>query len=180
MIESFKEYFGQIKGLDLKDSTEHTLRPALNNLLNALAGEKIKVIHEPKRDQTGKGAPDFKFKINECILGYLENKKIEENLDQVLKSEQITKYKQLSGNLILCNYLEWIWLKDGTILKRETLCYPSDVGYHRARLDNDKAEKVAALISSFLSTPPKGLGRAKDLALALTCPPKTSPHVKLE
>ena len=48
------------------------------SLLNALAGEKIKVIHEPKRDETGKGAPDFKFKTNdERILGYLENKKID-------------------------------------------------------------------------------------------------------
>ncbi len=167
MVEAFKAYFEQIKKLDLQDSTEHTLRPALDHLLNALAGTKIKVIHEPKRDETGKGAPDFKFKINECILGYLENKKTDENLDQILKSEQIAKYKQLSGNLILTNYLEWIWLKDGTVTKRETLCYPSDVGYYKARLDPDKADKVAALIAAFLSTPPKGLGRAKDLALAL-------------
>src|SRR3989339_56418 len=139
MIKAFKVYFDHIKKLDLDDATEHTLRPALDHLLNALAGEKIKVIHEPKRDQTGKGAPDFKFKTNECILGYLENKKTTENLDQILKSDQIAKYKQLSGNLILTNYLEWVWLKDGAITKRETLCYPSDVGYPKARLDPDKA-----------------------------------------
>ncbi len=168
MDEAFKAYFEQIKKLDVKDSTEHTLRPALDNLLRALAGEKIKVIHEPKRDETGKGAPDFKFKTkDERILGYLENKKTDENLDQALKSDQIAKYKKLSGNLILTNYLEWIWLKDGTITKRETFCYPSDVGYLKARLDTDKAEKVEKLISAFLSTPPKGIGRAKDLAEAL-------------
>jgi hypothetical protein len=167
MNDAFKAYFERIKTLDVKDATEHTLRPALDHLLNALAGEKIKVIHEPKRDETGKGAPDFKFKTNECILGYLENKKITENLDQTLKSDQIAKYKQLSGNLILTNYLEWLWLKDGVIAKRATLCHSSEVGYPKARLDPDKAEKVAALIASFLSTPPKGIGRAKDLALAL-------------
>jgi Type ISP C-terminal specificity domain/N-6 DNA Methylase len=168
MLEAFKAYFDRIKHFDVKDSTEHTLRPALDNLLNFFAKEKkIKVIHEPKRDETGKGAPDFKFKTNECILGYLENKKIAENLDQILKSDQIAKYKQLSGNLILTNYLEWIWLKDGVIAKREPFCSPSDIGYYKARLDPDKAAKVAALIAAFLSTPPKGLGRAKDLALAL-------------
>jgi len=167
MVEAFKAYFDQLKNLDVKDSTEHTLRPALDHLLNALAGKKIKVIHEPKRDPTGKGAPDFKFKTNECILGYLENKNHTENLDQILRSEQVAKYKQLSGNLILTNYLEWLWLKDGAITKRETLCYPSDIGYYKARLDPDKAAKVAALIAAFLSTPPKGIGRAKDLALAL-------------
>ncbi|PIU53448.1 MAG: DNA methyltransferase, partial [Deltaproteobacteria bacterium CG07_land_8_20_14_0_80_60_11] len=122
MIKAFKAYFDQIKKLDVKDATEHTLRPALDHLLKACAGEKIRVIHEPKRDETGKGAPDFKFKINECILGYLENKKIGEKLDQFLKSEQIVKYRQLRDNLILTNYLEWIWLRDGVIAKRETLC----------------------------------------------------------
>ncbi|MBI4643444.1 MAG: N-6 DNA methylase [Deltaproteobacteria bacterium] len=168
MIKDFKAYFDQIKKLDVQDATEHTLRPALDNLLNALAGKKIKVIHEPARDKTGKGAPDFKFKTHdECILGYLENKKIGEKLDQFLKSDQIVKYNRLSGNLILTNYLEWIWLKDGEIVKRETLGYLSDVGYPKARLDPDKAKWVAALISAFLSTPPKGIGRAKDLALAL-------------
>ena len=168
MLKAFKAYFDHIKKLDITDSTEHTLRPALDQLLNALAGVQIKVIHEPKRDLTGKGAPDFKFKTNdERILGYLENKKIDENLDQVLKSDQIAKYKKLSGNLILTNYLEWIWLKDGVITKRETLGYPSDAGYPKARFDTDKAKKVAALIAAFLSTPPKGIGRARDLAAAL-------------
>jgi hypothetical protein len=168
MLEAFKTYFEQIKKLDSQESTEHTLRPALDNLLNALAAKKnIKVIHEPKRDPAGKGAPDFKFKLNECILGYLENKKIGENLDQFLKSEQIAKYQKLSGNLILTNYLEWIWLKDGEIAKRETLAYLSDVGYPKARLDREKAKWVQALIAAFLSTPPKGIGRAQDLALAL-------------
>lgn len=168
MIEAFKAYFDQIKKLEVQDATEHTLRPALDHLLKACAGEKIRVIHEPKRDQTGKGAPDFKFKTNdERILGYLENKKTTENLDQILKSDQIAKYKQLSGNLILTNYLEWVWVKDGAITKRETLCYPSDVGYPKARLDPDKAAKVDALIAAFLSIEPKGIGRAKDLAAAL-------------
>jgi hypothetical protein len=168
MLEDFKAFFNQIKNLDVKEATEHTLRPALDQLLNALAAKKkIKVIHEPKRDPSGKGAPDFKFKLNESILGYLENKKIAESLDQFLKSEQIVKYRKLRDNLILTNYLEWIWLKDGEIARRETLCYLSDVGYPKARLDPDKAKWVAALINGFLSTPPKGIGKAKDLALAL-------------
>lgn len=170
MIKAFKDYFDAIKTLDVKDSTEHTLRTALENLLNAVIRAEnagIKVIHEPKKDKSGKGAPDFKFKINEAILGYLENKKIDENLDQILKSKQIAKYKQLSGNIILTNYLEWVWLRDGNILGRETLCYQNDVGNRRAKLDTEKAEKVGTLIEHFYSTPPKEIGRAKDLALAL-------------
>jgi len=167
---AFKAYFDQIKKLDAQDATEHTLRPALHNLLIELAATKksgVVVIPEPKRDESGKGAPDVKFKISEKILGYLENKKTESNLDQVLKSDQIAKYKTLSSNLIITNYLEWIWLKDGTVIKRETLAYLSDVGNRKARLDLDKAAKVGDLIGGFLSTPPKGVARVQDLALAL-------------
>ena len=170
IAEAFQTYFNKIKALDPRDATEHTLRPALHNFLIALAehkDSKIKIIHEPKHDESGKGAPDFKFKIDERLLGYVENKKIEATLDQVLKSDQITKYKKLSNNLILTNYLEWIWLKDGVVIGRETLAYMSDVGYHKAHLDPDKADKVGKLISNFLSIPPKGIGRVDVLASAL-------------
>ena len=160
--------------MDVSEATEHTLRTALENLLNAIGdetGSQISVIHEPKKDKTGLGAPDFKFKRHEAVVGYLENKKIGEDLDAVLKSAQLAKYRQLSGNIILTDYLEWIWLRDGHIIKRETLCYRNDVGHRKARLDPDKANKVASLIAGFLSTPPKELGDAKKLseALAVRC-----------
>jgi hypothetical protein len=170
IIKAFKSYFEEIKKLEAKDATEHTLRPALQNLLSAIASDSrpnIVIIHEPKQDKDGNGAPDFKFKLHECILGYLENKKTSEVIDRVLKSRQIEKYKKLSGNLIVTNYLEWVWLKDGAINQRETLCYDSDVGNRKARLDPDKANKVGALIAAFLSTPPKGIASARELAPAL-------------
>ena len=167
-------YFKAIKSLDTTEATEHTLRGALENLLNAIAAAEspnVTIIHEPKRDKTKLGAPDFKIKLNEAILGYLETKPIGENLDTVLQSAQIAKYKRLSGNLILTDYLEWLWLRDGHIIKRETLCYPSDAGNRKARLDPDKAEKVAKLIADFLSVPPDKLGNANTLsrALAVRC-----------
>ncbi|MDE0405439.1 MAG: N-6 DNA methylase [Nitrospira sp.] len=168
--DSFVDYFKAIKETDLSDATEYTLRTPLHNLLDAFAKDKKpppKIISEPKRDKTKLGAPDFKVKFKEAIVGYMETKKVGENLDAVLKSDQIAKYKKLSGNIILTNYLEWIWLKDDSIAKRETLCYISDVGYHRARLDKDKADKVAELIAGFLSTPPQKLADSKKLAYAL-------------
>ena len=174
MMDLLKPYFNAIKSLDAAEATEHTLRGALETLLNAIAADEnlnVTVIHEPKRDKTKLGAPDFKIKLNEAILGYLETKPIGENLDTVLKSDQIAKYKRLSGNLILTDYLEWLWLKDGRIINRETLCYPSDVGNHKARLDPDKAEKAAKLIADFLSVPPDKLGNTNTLsrALAVRC-----------
>lgn len=170
IADAFKTYFEHIKKVDPQEATEHTLRPPLYYLLQTIVdakSAKVDVIHEAKKAQSGYGAPDFKFKVGGSILGYLENKKSGEDLDRVIKSEQITKYKQLSGNLLITNYLEWIWLKDGSINQRETLCYENDIGNRKARLDPDKAEKVGELIAAFLSTPPKGIAKAKDLALEL-------------
>ena len=82
MTVLFTTYFNALKNLDLAESTELTLRSALENLLNAIideTGSQIRVIHEPKKDKTGLGAPDFKFKLHEAVVGYLENKDIGEN-----------------------------------------------------------------------------------------------------
>jgi hypothetical protein len=43
--------------------------------------------------------PDFKVMKAAMILGYVENKTVGENLDQILKSEQIARYKALSTNI---------------------------------------------------------------------------------
>ena len=174
MTGPFAPYFRAIARLDVAEATEHTLRGPLETLLDALAadtGADLRVIHEPKRDAAGLGAPDFKIKRHEAILGYVENKKIGADLDAVLRSDQIRKYTKLSGNIVLTDYLEWLWLKDGRIAKRERLCAASDVGRRQARLDPDKAEKVAALLAAFLSSPPEKLGNAKKLseALAVRC-----------
>ena len=170
MTGPFAAYFREIARLDVAEATEHTLRGALETLLAALAadaGTDLRVIHEPKRDETGLGAPDFKIKRHEAILGYVENKKIGTDLDAVLESKQIAKYTKLSGNIVLTDYLDWVWLQDGQVAKRERLCSAGDIGRRQARLDPDKAAKVAALLAAFLSTPPQKLGNAKKLSAAL-------------
>ncbi len=59
--------------------------------MESFADAKVKILHEPKRE--GKfGSPDFKITHTESIIGYVENKKIEETLDKTIKSDQIKKY----------------------------------------------------------------------------------------
>jgi len=100
------------------------------------------------------------------ILGYVENKAIGENLNKVLKSEQIEKYKSLSQNIVVTDYLHFIWInKDG--VQRETLCHPADLEDRKFRLREDRADAVRKLLQAFFSTAPEGIGRAQQLALAL-------------
>jgi hypothetical protein len=164
----FDRYLLALRKTPIDEKTEHTDRAALQTLLQALADGSTKgvaVQHEPKRI-ADKGAPDFKITQRGLILGYVENKAIGENLDKVLKSDQIKRYKSLSQNIILTDYLHFIWInKDG--VQRETLCHPTDLESRKFRLHEDRVDAVAKLLQSFFSTAPEGIGRAQQLALAL-------------
>ena len=101
------------------------------------------------------------------ILGYVEDKTIGENLDQVLKSEQIARYKALSNNILLTDYLEFIWIKDGKVNGRENIAFPDDLKGKPKRPREDRVKAVSDLLRGFFSTAPEGIGRAQQLALAL-------------
>jgi N-6 DNA methylase len=169
MVEDLNSYLRKLRQTPLAEQTEHTGRSALETLLNEFAvrggGRQITVQHEPKRI-ADKGAPDFKISRQGMILGYVETKSVGENLDKVLKSEQIGRYKSLSQNIILTDYLHFIWInKDG--LQRETLCHATDLENLKFHLKEDRLKAVAKLLEGFFSTAPEGIGRAQQLALAL-------------
>jgi N-6 DNA Methylase len=166
--DTFDRYLLALRETATNEKTEHTDRAALQSLLRSVAedcGSGIKVHHEPKR-VADKGAPDFKVTKPGLILGYVENKAIGENLDKVLKSDQITRYKTLSQNIVLTDYLHFIWInKDG--IQRETLCHATDLESPRFRLREERVAAVSKLLQAFFSTAPEGIGRAQQLALAL-------------
>ncbi|MFA5782173.1 MAG: type ISP restriction/modification enzyme, partial [Bacteroidales bacterium] len=165
-MTDFEKYFKSLQSQKIADITEHSHRSNLQQLLESLAGTRIKILHEPKRE--GKfGSPDFKITFTESIIGYVENKKIEETLDKILKSDQIKKYQALSDNILLTNYIDWIWIKEGKIQQRETLCFLTDIENKKAKLDKAKVTAVEKLIKSFFSQAPKEIADAKKLAQAL-------------
>jgi hypothetical protein len=119
-MSTFSPYLNQLRATPLDQHTELTGRAALEGLLNRFASEArhtINVQHEPKRE-VQRGAPDFKITKPGQILGYVEVKKIGDNLDKVLKSDQIAKYRKLSGNIILTDYLDFVWISDSGVRDR--------------------------------------------------------------
>ena len=166
--DRFDRYLLALRKTPVEEKTEHTDRLALETLLQAFAddaGPGVSVQHEPKR-VVDKGAPDFKITKTGLILGYVENKAIGENLDRVLKSDQLKRYKSLSQNIILTDYLHFVWInKDG--IQREILCYASDLEGRSVRLHDDRVAAVSKLLQGFFSTAPDGIARSQQLALAL-------------
>ncbi|PDX00069.1 DNA methyltransferase [Helicobacter pylori] len=106
-----KEYLEGIKDITL-ESNEHTHRRPLENLLISLKdnfNKEFKIEHEPNRDKQG-GQPDFRISYQGLNIGYIENKRVGTNLTQLLKSDQVLKYLELNPNLMLTDYLNFVWV----------------------------------------------------------------------
>ena len=170
MPADFEAYCRSLAETALDDKTEHTDRAILERLLQDLMNDAepgARVIHEPRRDKDGGGSPDFKIVRQGRIAGYVEVKTIDENLSKVLKSDQITKYKKLSGNIVLTDYLEFCWIKASGEVIRQRLANSDDLTGKSFRLRPEAVEAVRLLMRGFASATPERISRARDLALAL-------------
>lgn len=174
-MDIINNYLNSIKNMSEKDK-EHTHRSALQILLNetkdATGNGRVKIVHEPNNDKEGRGAPDFRFEINSLILGYIENKRVNANLDEVIKSEQIKKYLELSDNIIITDYLRFIRIdKNGNITSEVRLCELGELGMltrtHKKLNLEEKTNKLFEIFKLFLSHKPKQINSAKEFANAL-------------
>ncbi|HPS30921.1 MAG TPA: N-6 DNA methylase, partial [bacterium] len=92
-------------------ATEHTYRGDLSQLIESIIPE-IKATNEPKRQECG--APDYILtNKNNLPVGYIEAKDIGVNLKETEKSEQLGRYKESLDNLILTDYLEFRFYRNG-------------------------------------------------------------------
>jgi len=111
MANIFEAYLKKIEA-DLKSgkATEHTYRPALEMLLESLA-DGIDAANDPKHIACG--APDFIVARRKVPLGYVETKEPGTDLDKAEKSDQLKRYREALGNLIMTDYLEFRWYVNG-------------------------------------------------------------------
>lgn len=96
-------------------ATEHTYRPALEKFMESL-GHGIKASNDPKHIECG--APDFIIEKGHIPLGYVETKDVGSDLNKVEKSDQIQRYQKALHNLILTDYLEFRWYKNGKLERK--------------------------------------------------------------
>ena len=165
----FSEYLSEINKAYLRgDATEHTHRPALKTLIEAM-GDKITGTNEPKR-RTDCGAPDMlvsRRKRNlDFRVGYIECKDIGTDLKQEEKNEQIKKrYVPSLHNFILTNYIEFRWYTDGKLRLTAILAREGDGGVFKAT-EASKSE-VAELLRGFIEHEAERVSSAKELAVRM-------------
>lgn len=104
---------------------EHTYRADLQSLFERLMPD-VRAINEPSRMRCG--APDFMMMRRGVPFGFAEAKDVDKNLDSADYTEQFTRYRNSLNNLIITNYLEFRFFRDGEEVAR----------VRPARLENGK------------------------------------------
>ena len=117
---TIEQYIDSInKRYKLGNSTEHTFRGDLQQLLESLVPE-IRATNEPKRQSCG--APDYILTKKDIPVGFIEAKDIgDKDLDGLLKSgnkEQFDRYKASLNNLIFTDYINFHLYIDGLFVSK--------------------------------------------------------------
>ncbi|GAA9285579.1 DNA methyltransferase [Helicobacter pylori] len=167
-----KEYLESIKDLTT-EKNELTHRPSLHNLLNRLKdhfNKEFKIEHEPKRDQGSQ--PDFRVSFQGLNIGYIENKRVGEDLSQLLKSDQIRKYLELNPNLMLTDYLNFMWVgkdeNNAPLIKKEISVASLDELSKPLKPKPQTECDLIELFKSFFNHEAAPIANAKDFATHLS------------
>ncbi|WRD93675.1 N-6 DNA methylase [Helicobacter pylori] len=167
-----KEYLESIKDLTT-EKNELTHRPSLYNLLNRLKdhfNKEFKIEHEPKKEQGSQ--PDFRVSFQGLNIGYIENKRAGFNLSQLLKSDQIRKYLELNPNLMLTNYLNFMWVgkdeNNAPLVKKEISVSSLDELSKPLKPKPQTEHDLIELFKSFFNHEAAPITNAKDFATHLS------------
>ncbi|GAA7133274.1 DNA methyltransferase [Helicobacter pylori] len=169
-----KEYLESIK--DLTEGNELTHRPSLYNLLNRLKdnfNKEFKIEHEPKREQGSQ--PDFRVSFQGLNIGYIENKRAGTDLRKLLKndkSDQILKYLELNPNLMLTDYLNFMWVgkdeNNAPLIKKEISVASLDELSKPLKPKPQTERDLIELFKSFFNHEAAPITNAKDFATHLS------------
>ncbi len=172
---ALQTYFKALGCYSSKTDNELTYRTDLQNFLRAACTE-LRATVEPRQEVKDSardlGVPDFSFinAANLGVVGLLENKAMGVNIEGLIASAQIQKYRRRSENILLTNYLDWLLLRDGVVTHRASLGTIPDA-QRLAPPDPEGVADLRRLLQAFLAQEPRGIGRKQELAeqLASRC-----------
>lgn len=145
-LEAIKAYLKSMEvALKAGNATEHTHRPALKVLLEALANDGLVATNEPRKIACG--APDVIISRDLLPVGYVEAKDVGLDLARAERTEQLIRYREALPNLVLTDYFEFRWYVDGEMRLRAELPRPGKDG--RIRWNDDAASQLTQLLGQF-------------------------------
>ncbi len=175
-----KEYLEGIKDLT-PEKNELTHRLFLHNLLDKLKNhfnKEFKIEHEPNRDKQG-GQPDFRVSYQGLNIGYIENKRVGTDLRKIVeseKSDQILKYLELNPNLMLTDYLNFMWVgkdeNNAPLIKKEISIASLDELSKPLKPNPQTEHDLIGFFRGFFNYEAAPITNAKDFATHLSAPTK--------
>lgn len=147
------------------NATEHSYRPALKEYLESLL-PGITATNEPKQQKCG--APDYivtrHTKGNTFDIGYIEAKDVGKNLDEIENSDQLLRYRESLDNLILTDYLDFRFFKEGEKVAQVRIGHAlmGQVQYLPENID-----KLETLLKDFAAFQGQSIKSAKNLAVLM-------------
>mgnify|MGYP004721809269 CR=1 FL=1 len=119
----------------------------------------VQAINEPKRQKCG--APDYIVQKKNIPIGYIEAKDIDKNLATADKSEQLTRYKASLDNLILTNYLEFWFYKNGKQVDKIKI---AELSNGKIRVQTTEYQRLIDAIQNFCNYQGQTIKSPKQLA----------------
>jgi predicted helicase len=153
---------------DAREESYYTIMEQMIISVSTVLGKsQVDVTTLPKKTEGGN--PDFRvWDGKSTIIGYIEAKNLETDLDEVENSDQLKRYRDTFPNFILTNFLEFRFYRDGQLMdlvsigRRHTLL---KIGSIPVLEDHEKFKDILDKFFSF--TFPRNLNArrlAKELA----------------
>ena len=167
----FKDYLKGLASVAQRgDAREESFYPVLaalvENFATATGYKNAQVTIQPRPTEAGN--PDFRVWDGQGeIVGYIEAKHPQENLDRIEGTSQLKRYLGTFPNLVLTNFLEFRLYRNGQRINSALLAQPVIVHGLKVTPPLQEPDRTAQLLEQFLdfSLPPSL--SAKDLAVAL-------------
>ena len=144
---NIQQYIANVSALfNAGKSTEHSYRGDLQQLLTSLL-DGVVVTNEPKRIECG--APDYILTRKDVPIGYIEAKDVGVKLGDKAHKDQFDRYKAALNNLIITDYLEFHFFKNGLLLDSVSI---ATIENGKIYAKPDSFDRFTALIENFALT----------------------------
>lgn len=126
------------------NATEHSYRGDMQQMLKTLLPD-VDITNEPKRIDCG--APDYILSRKDIPVGYIEAKDVGVELGHKSHQDQFNRYKAALDNLIITDYLQFHFFKQGQLV---TSCEIGEISNGKVFAKPENFETFANLIQNFV------------------------------
>jgi predicted helicase len=125
----------------------------------------VNVLVAPRKTEAG--IPDFRIGKNGEIIGYIEAKPPDTNLEEIEDSEQLKRYRDSLPNLILTNFLEFRLYRHGSPVDKVQVGRQFTLKSLKSPPSPEKLDSFFELLGNFFSFSTPEIQKSSDLSVEL-------------